>query len=133
MSQQQSGSRPRSPAEWTTLGMVLLILAALIGPLIWYAIQPTDEAAFKVTVETSTIAEREGRFYVPLRVLNTGDATAEHVIVRAALLQDDQTSEEVEMTFTFLAGGEEAEAVAVFNEDPRTGTLEAGVTSYVIP
>jgi uncharacterized protein (TIGR02588 family) len=130
---EQSRSLPRTPAEWTTLGVVLLILAALIGPLIWYAIQPTDEAAFKVTVETSATAAREGRFYVPLRVLNSGDTTAEDVIVRATLLQDDQTSEEVEMTFTFLAGGEEAEAVAVFTKDPRRGTLEAGVTSYLIP
>jgi uncharacterized protein (TIGR02588 family) len=130
---EQSSSRPRTPAEWTTLGVVLLILAALIAPLIWYALQPTEEAAFKVNVETSAIAEREGRFYVPLQVLNTGDATAEDVIVRATLLQDDQTAEEVEMTITFLAGGEETEAVAVFTEDPSTGTLEAGVTRYLIP
>lgn len=130
---EQSSTRPRTVAEWTTLAVVLLILAALVSPLIWYAIQPTDQAAFRVTVETSTISEREGRFYVPLRVLNTGDATAEDVMIRAELLHDDQVSEEVEMTITFLAGGEEVETVAIFSEDPRTGTIKAGVTSYLIP
>jgi uncharacterized protein (TIGR02588 family) len=130
---EQSGTRRRSLAEQTTLGVVLLILGALVGMLVWYTIQPTTEATFKVTVETSMISQREGRFYVPLRVLNTGHATAEDVVVRAELQRDGQTVEEVEMTIIFLAGGEEAEGVAVFTEDPRAGTIEAGATSHLVP
>ncbi len=129
----QSGSRSRSPAEWTTLGVVLLILTGLVGLLIWYAVRPTTEAAFQVTVETSAIAEREGRFYVPLRILNTGDMTAEDVVVRVEVQRDGQPSEEAEVTLTFVAGGEEAQAVVIFKDDPRSGTIEAGASSYLIP
>ena len=132
MSSQQD-TRPRSPAEWATLGVVLLLLGAIIGLLLWYAVQPTTEARFEVTVETAAIAEQQGHYYVPLRVLNTGDATAEDVMVRAALLRDEQVVEDVELTFAFLAGGEEADGVAVFDEDPRDGMIEAGVTSHLIP
>jgi uncharacterized protein (TIGR02588 family) len=128
-----SGSRDRSPAEWTTLAIVLLILSMLVGLLLWYAVQPTDDAAFEVTVVTSEISEHEGHFYVPLRVLNTGDVTAEDVTVRSALVRDGQTVAEVEMTFRFLAGGEEAEGMAIFDQDPRNETIEAGVTSHRIP
>jgi uncharacterized protein (TIGR02588 family) len=126
-------SRARTPAEWTTLAVVVLILGTIVGLLIWYAVQPARDATFTVTVETSAITEREGRFYVPLRILNTGDQTAEDVMVRAELLREDEVVEEVELTVTFLAGGEEAEGVAVFGLDPRTGTIEAGVSSHLIP
>ncbi|HZG68213.1 MAG TPA: hypothetical protein VEZ12_15825 [Herpetosiphonaceae bacterium] len=129
----QQDHRTRSPAEWATLGVVLLLLGAIIGLLLWYAVQPTTEARFEVTVETAAIAEQQGHYYVPLRVLNTGDATAEDVTVRAALLRDEQVVDEVELAFVFLAGGEEAEGVAVFDEDPRDGMIEAGVTSHLIP
>ncbi len=126
-------TRTRSPAEWATFGVVLLLLGAIVGLLLWYAVQPATEARFEVTVETAAIAEQQGHYYVPLRVQNTGDATAGDVIVRAALLRDEQVVEEVELTFVFLAGGEEAEGVVIFDEDPRDGRIEAGVTSHLIP
>ncbi len=129
----QQDTRPRSPAELVSLSIVLLLLGGIVGLLLWYAVQPTTEARFEVTVETAAIAERQGHYYVPLRVLNTGDATAEDVMVRAALLRDEQIVDEVELTFVFMAGGEEAKGVAVFDEDPRNGTIEAGVTSHLIP
>lgn len=129
----QAESRPRSRAEWTTLGIVVLILGILVGPLLWYALQPTTEASFKVTAETAMISEREGRFYVPLQVQNTGASTAEDVVIHAELTRDGQPPEEAEMTINFLSGGERTEVVAVFKDDPRDGSLEAGVTSYLIP
>jgi uncharacterized protein (TIGR02588 family) len=124
----------RTPAEWTTFAIVLLILAGLIGSLLWYALQPADEmTSFEVQVEQAAIEERAGRFYVPMRVRNAGAATAEDVIVLVELTRGEETVEEAELTFRFVSGGEEADGVAVFVEDPRDGTLEAGVTSYLIP
>ena len=124
----------RSPAEWTTLTIVLLLLAAVVGALLWFAVRPgEDTATFDVEVEASAIEQREGHFYVPLRVRNTGKATAEDVIVRAAIIEGGEAIEETELTFRFVAGGEEAEGVAVFTKDPRRATLEVRVASYLRP
>ena len=41
--------------------------------------------------------------------------------------------EESELTFRFVAGGEAADGVAVFGEDPAQGELEVGVSSYLNP
>lgn len=124
----------RTPAEWTTLAIVLLILAGLIGSLLWNARQPANAVtSFEVQVEQAAIEERAGRFYVPLRVRNAGAATAEDVIVLVELSRGEETIEQAELTFRFVSGGEEANGVAVFIEDPRASTLQAGVTSYLIP
>ena len=126
--------RKRSTAEWTTLVAVLLILGAVVGSLIWYAVRPGErEATFDVAIEQAAIEERGGLFYVPLRLHNTGAATAEEVVVRAAIMQGDEAIEETELTFGFVAGGEEAEGVAVFTKDPRQAEIEARVVSYLKP
>ena len=131
----EASDRPRrSVAEWTTLIAVLLILGAVVGSLVWYAVRPgEDKATFEVEVEQAAIEERGDHFYVPLRVRNTGDATAEEVVVRAAIMRGDEAIEETELTFGFVAGGEETEGVAVFAEDPREAEVEARVVSYLQP
>ncbi len=124
--------RPRrSTAERTTLVAILLILGALVGILAWYALQPGEDVAFEVQVEPAQ--QRNGRFYVPLQVRNIGKATAEDVIVRAEIRRDGATIEEAELTFRFVAGGEAAEGVAVFAENPAQGELDVGVASYLKP
>jgi uncharacterized protein (TIGR02588 family) len=124
----------RTPAEWTTLIIVLVIMSGLIGSLLWFELQAGEDAAtFQVQVLQAQIEERAGAFYVPLRVQNTGAATAEDVVVRVELTHGEQVPDEAELVFRFLAGGESAEGVAVFSRDPRTGTLDASVTSYLQP
>lgn len=124
--------RPRrSTAEWTTLGAILLILGALVGTLAWYALQPGGDVAFEVQAQPAE--QRNGRFYVPLQVRNVGKATAEDVIVHAAIMRGEETIEEAEITFRFVAGGEAAEGVAVFAQDPAQGELDVGVASYLKP
>lgn len=125
-------TRPRrSTAERTTLVAILLILGALVGTLAWYALQPGETVAFEVEAEPAE--QRNGRFYVPLQVRNVGKATAEDVIVRAEIRRDGESIEEAELTFRFVAGGEAAEGVAVFAEDPAQGELDVGVASYLKP
>ena len=130
--QAAGAERPeRSTAEWTTLAVILLILGALVGALAWYTIQPNEDIAFEIQVEQ--VEQRDGRFYVPLQVRNTGKATAEDVMVHAEIMRGDETIEETELTFRFVAGGEAAEGVAVFGEDPAQGDLEIRVSSYLKP
>ena len=127
-------AHPRSAAEWVTLAAVLLILGTVVGYLLMQTLQTTaDSARFTVEVRSAAIEQQGDRFYVPLILRNIGSSTAEEVVVRAELKQGDETLEETELTFSFVAGGEEMEGVAVFSEDPRGGQLEAFVVSYLKP
>ena len=131
---QQAGKDKRSVAEWTTLSLVLLILAGLIGALIWHALQGgQDQPTFEVRIDEAAITKDGDTFHVPLELHNTGRATAEDVVVRATLMRGGRMRDETELTFTFVAGGETADGVAVFGEDPRGARVEATVVSYLLP
>ncbi len=123
----------RSPAEWTTLGITLLLVGALIAALIWRGLSGGETISFTITVDDAAIQQRGDSYQVPFQVQNVGQATAEDVLVHVELLDGDQTLEETELTFRFLGEGETANGVALFTDDPRSYTLEANVTSYLIP
>jgi uncharacterized protein (TIGR02588 family) len=131
--QQRQDDGRRSRAEWTTLVTMFVIVGALVGILVWRALTGGDEAAFDVRVDEATIVQRGETYQVPFTVQNTGPATAEDVLVRVALMQGDQTVEETELTFRFMAGGESAEGIALFAHDPRSYTLDTQVTSFLVP
>ena len=133
MASNERSSKQRSPAEWTTLIAMLLIIGALVGVLVWRALTGGEDAAFIVTIDYAAIEQRGDTFQVPFEVLNEGHAPAEDVLVHVAVLQGDTTLEETELTFHILGGGETANGVALFADDPRTNTLEAYVTSYLVP
>lgn len=131
--QQATMNRSRSSAEWTTLIITSLIVAAMVAALIWHSLTGGDDVSFEVTIDDASIAQHGDAFHVPFAVQNTGKATAEDVLVVVELMDGDQTVDETELTFRFLGDGESAEGVAVFADDPRAYTLEARVTSYAIP
>lgn len=112
---------------------MLLIISALVGVLVWRALMGGDDAIFTVTIDHAAIEQRGDTFQVPFEVLNEGHAPAEDVLVRVAVLRGDATIEETELTFHFVGGGETADGVALFADDPRTNTLEAYVTSFLVP
>ena len=126
--------RPRSAAEWVTLATVLLILGAIVGYLVLQTVRRTDDTAhFEVEIRQGEIEQHGDRFYVPLTIRNAGAATGEEVVVHAELKQGGETVEETELTFGFIAGGEEMEGVVIFAEDPRSAELEAYIVGYLKP
>ncbi len=126
--------RPRSAAEWVSLAAVLLILGAVVGYLVLQTVRRSDDTArFEVEIRQGEITQHGNRFYVPLTIRNAGTATGEEVVIHAELKQDGETVEEAELTFGFVAGGEEMEGVAVFTEDPRSAELEAYVVGFLKP
>jgi uncharacterized protein (TIGR02588 family) len=129
----ERSDKQRSPAEWTTLIVMLLIISTLVGVLVWRAFTGGDDATFTVTIDHAAIDQRGDTFQVPIEVFNEGHAPAEDVLVHVALLRGDATIEETELTFHFLGGGETADGVALFVDDPRANTLEAHVTSFLVP
>ncbi len=124
----------RSAAEWTTLGISLAILAVLFATIGWLWVRDAGmPASIEVTPVTEAIRQEGGVWYLPLEVVNSGDATAEDVIVEAALDTGQGEPETAQITITFLSSGETARGTAAFTSDPAAGSLTIRPVSFRHP
>jgi uncharacterized protein (TIGR02588 family) len=123
----------RSPAEWTTFSIALLILAALVGLVIYKWLTQKDEPPVLSLTRPGEVRQAPGQYYVPFEVTNTGGETAESVQVIAELSINGEVEESGEQQFDFLASGEKEEGAFVFSRDPRQGELNIRVASYKLP
>ena len=127
----QSG---RTVAEWTTLGISLAILAVVFASIAWLWVRDTGApASVEVTPLTEAIRNEGDVWYLPLEIENSGDATAEDVVVEVALDTGQGEPETAEITVTFLASGETARGTAVFTSDPASGDLTIRPVSFKEP
>lgn len=131
-SEQIEQTRERSPAEWTTFGIALFILASVVGLVLYKWMTQENEPPVLVTRQ-SEIREVPGQFYVPFSVTNTGGETAESVQILAELSVNGEVEEDGEQQIDFLAAGEIEEGAFVFSQDPRAGELVIRVASYKLP
>lgn len=123
---------PRSTAEWTTFSIALLILATLIGLVIYKWVTQKDQPPLLAVTPETEIRQAPGQFYVPFSITNTGGATAESVQVIAELSINGEV-ESGEQQIDFLASGEKQEGAFVFSRDPHQGKLVIRVASYKLP
>ncbi|HJR24579.1 MAG TPA: hypothetical protein VJ804_03845 [Acidimicrobiales bacterium] len=121
---------PRSPAEWVTLTVSLLVLAALVGIIVVRLLEEREPAAPTATVEG--VEEIGGVHHVEVTVRNEGDDTAADVQIVAELVIGDETTE-ADQVLDFLAGDEEEQVVFVFEDDPADGELTVGVSGFSVP
>jgi uncharacterized protein (TIGR02588 family) len=129
--EKQSG---RTMAEWTTLGISLAILAVVFGIIAAFWIRDDGmPATIEVTPMTSSVREEADAWYLPIEVMNRGDATAEDVMVEVELDNGQGEPETAEVTFTFLASGETSRGTVVFSSDPAAGTLTVRPVSFREP
>jgi uncharacterized protein (TIGR02588 family) len=124
---------PRSPAEWTSFGIALLILATIVGLVIYQWLTQKNQPPLLSVSTSSEIRQVPGQFYVPFEVKNIGGETAESVQVIAELRIDGEVEESGEQQIDFLASGETEEGAFVFSRDPRQGELSMRVASYKLP
>ncbi len=129
-----SDPRGRTMAEWTTLGISLAILALVFATIAWLWTQDDSEpVTLEVTPVNESIRHEGDTWYLPLEVVNSGDATAEDVVIEASLDTGEGEPETAEITFTFLASGETARGTAVFTSDPSSGELTIRPVSFKDP
>jgi len=121
----------RSPAEWTTFGIALVILATIVGFVLYDWLSAKKQPpVLEVRSEPTRVAQNQ--FYVPFKVTNTGGDTVEMVQVTAELRVKGEV-EAGEQQIDFLAGDETEEGAFVFSRDPRQGELILRVGSYKLP
>lgn len=123
--------RRRSAAEWTSLGLSVLILLAVLAPLVYeYVMGGTEPPLITVQPHLDQVQQGGGGYYLPVTIHNEGDQTAEDVSVRLRLARGAGEPEAIEIELRVLAGGAVAEAVAVFSGDPAAGTLSHTISFF---
>jgi uncharacterized protein (TIGR02588 family) len=129
----QTQRRSRLPAEWFTIAVSSLIVAALVGLilLVWVT-QDSRPPILSLTAGTE-IRQEQGYYYVPFTVRNEGGGTAESVQVIGELLIDGEVEEHGEQQIDFLSSREEEEGAFVFSRNPNAGELVLRVASYKLP
>jgi len=120
---------PRSIAEWVSLSIALLLLAGVVGIIVWlWVAEPQGPPRF--TLVRGTVWEDAGLFHLPVGVTNAGgEAVAE---VRIEGRQADGPGEErAATTIDFLPVRAREDVVLVFRRDPSRVRVE--VVSYRRP
>jgi uncharacterized protein (TIGR02588 family) len=124
----------RSIAEWTTLGISIAIVAAILGLITFLYYRGTEEAPrIEASANLEGLRHEQSGYYLPVEVTNEGDQTVEDVIVEAELDTGEGQPQTAEITVMFLAGGERATGTFVFEDDPSQGDLTVHATSYKNP
>lgn len=125
--------RVRSPAEWVTLTFSAIVLALVVGLVLYdWQVSQNIPPAFRVEITEATRLT-EGRYYVPFTLRNTGGRIARTVQVLADLHLPDGSDETGEQQFDFLSGNERKKGGFVFEHDPKEGNLVVRVASFGLP
>lgn len=132
--QQSQESEGRPAAEWTTLGISVAFVAAMVALVTWFYFRGAEEVpAIVAEAQLAEVSERNGSWYLPIEILNDGDATVADAIIRGELVTGSGEPQTAEVTIDFLAGGEREQATLVFDSDPREGDLTVAPVSYENP
>lgn len=124
------GEGGRTPAEWTTLVVSLLVLAVVVVLIVVEMVSVTEPAA--PVADIGRVERLGDRWGVHVVVTNEGDETAANVQVSAELTTDEAT-ETGDLSVDFLAGGEEQELVFVFDTDPGDAETSVVVSGFEVP
>ncbi len=126
---------PRNPAEWTTLGISVVIVAGLIGVAVYEHVARMEPAGTRVSVQVDVAAaeQRDGLFYVPYTVANTGGQPAENVAVVFEVKRGEEIVEESNTEIPFLPNSGSATGELVTALDPAAHAIEARVASLQLP
>ncbi len=123
--------RSRSTAERVTVAVSVAVIVALVAVIL--TLWGRTAAPASLSVDTADPVAQNGQFSVAATITNDGSTTAAEVQVVAELRMPGSEPVEADQVVDFLAGGEEATVVFVFDDDPRDGELEVRVASYTDP
>lgn len=123
----------RIHAECVTLAIASLIVAVLIGLVLFIWITQDNSPPVIQIKREAEIRQELQQYYVPFIVTNTGGSTAEAVQVIGELRLKGEVAETGEQQIDFLSSGEEEEGAFVFDENPAKGEVTIRVASYKLP
>lgn len=129
-----AGSREAAPPfwEWVAAGAGLLLVAASIGVLAYYAWTGKSDLP-QPEVQVVAIEQQPAGWLVAVRVHNRAQATAAALRLTGRLRQGSEVLEERELELQYLPGGSSREGGLFFSRDPRLHSLEWAFESYEQP
>ncbi|WP_017655265.1 TIGR02588 family protein [Fortiea contorta] len=133
MSQAEEPQPKRSLAEWVTFSAATFILGIIVSLVIYTWLNDKEQPPILSVTQQENIQKKEGQFYVPFEIVNTGGETAEMVQIIAELKINDQDIQTGEQQIDFLSSGETEKGAFVFKENPSKGKLIIRVASYKLP
>lgn len=121
----------RHVAEVVTLVVSIAVVALLVAGVLYVQVAQGDRLpAIDVTVSLDEVRAEGERFYLPVKIENTGHQAAE--AVRVIVLQRVGERElEHELLIDYLAGRGSADATAVLTRDPRQAEVRVEVRSFL--
>ena len=131
-SESQSHDESRSVAEKVSFLLSSVLLLAVLGGAVylWVRDRNPDPPTLEVS---SSLEQRQGKYYVPFTVVNQGSETAIMVQVIAELRINGELVEWGEQSIDFLSREEEVEGAFIFIRNPNAGQLSVRVASYTKP
>lgn len=127
------GKSLRLRAECVTLALTSLMVAVLIGLVVFVWMTQTDQPPILQITRETGVRQIQGHYYVPFTVTNIGGGTAESVQVIGALQMNGEAVETGEQQVDFLSSGEQESGAFVFSRNPDEGTVILRVASYKLP
>lgn len=123
----------RSVAEWVTFGVATLLLAVVIGLVIyeWITIPSTPPLLAVRRVGQTQLVEDQYR--VQFEITNSGGETVSTVQVIAEVRRDGGVATVGEQQIDFLSPGESEQGAFLFSEDPDRAGLKLRVAGYTLP
>ena len=127
-----SKDESRSAAEQISFAIALAMLVGILGLVgyLWWRDRNQEPPVLEVS---STLEQRQDKFYVPFTVTNQGGETATTVQVIAELRIEGELVEWGDQRIDFLSRKEEAEGAFIFVRNPNAGELTVRVASYTLP
>jgi uncharacterized protein (TIGR02588 family) len=122
------------PLELVATALSALLVAGILGVLIWDAFHPNAPPAF--TTKPGRVAIANGSYRVPVNVRNSGDDAAKAVVVHLQLVASDSVLAESDLTIDWLPGNTSKELVGLFARPasaPMPTGVRAEVRGYVTP
>ncbi len=112
----------------------LLIVLAVVGFLVYEALQP--QTAADIVAEVKAVTPQAGGYLVDFDASNRGRQTAASVTIEGALYdpaQGDEPVETAEVTFDYLPDQSDRTGSFVFEHDPRKYEVRLQVKGFMDP
>jgi uncharacterized protein (TIGR02588 family) len=131
MSPKKDNSRtlPRTAAQWVSLSVSLILLATIVGLIVWlWASEPSGPAQFKI--ERGEARNDAGLTHLHIMVTNVGGTAASEIRVEGKLNANGQEQRPT-TTIDFLPIEAREEVVLIFRGDASGASVD--VVSYQHP
>jgi uncharacterized protein (TIGR02588 family) len=120
---------PRTKAEWVSLIISIVLLAGVVAMVFALWLSPSKKPA-RFRIDRGSVRNESGHYYLPITVINEGDATGAQVTVEGRI-RESGNEQPSATTFDFIPAHSSVNGVLIFDTEPSAAELR--VISYQQP